>query len=76
MVTPLNSINEANHPKPTERHPMELRGEIKDVILLAAQRVLSSTTGDLSAADEAKLRAAPWRTEFPYTPNAIPSWDS
>ena len=28
-----------------------------DVILLAAQRVLSNTTGDLSAADEARLRA-------------------
>ena len=36
---------------------MELRNEIKDVILLAAQRVLSNTTGDLSAADEARLRA-------------------
>ena len=37
---------------------MELRDEIKDVILLAAKRVLSNNTGDLSAADEAKLRAA------------------
>ena len=36
---------------------MELRNEIKDVILLAAQRVLSNTAGDLSAADEARLRA-------------------
>ena len=36
---------------------MELRNEIKNVILLAAQRVLSNTAGDLSAADEARLRA-------------------
>ena len=36
---------------------MELRDEIKDVILLAAQRVLRNTIGDLSAADEARLRA-------------------
>jgi hypothetical protein len=36
---------------------MELRNEIKNVILLAAQRVLSNTTRDLSAADEARLRA-------------------
>ena len=54
----LISINEANNPKPTERDPMELRDEIKDVILLAAQRVLSNNKGDLSAADEARLRAA------------------
>ena len=33
MATSLISINEANHPKPTERHPMELRDEIKDVLL-------------------------------------------
>ena len=58
MGTLLTSINEASHPKPAERHPMELRDEIKDVILLAAKRVLSNNTGDLSAADEAKLRAA------------------
>ena len=51
------SINEPDHPKLTERHPMEIRNEIKDVILLAAQRVLSNTTEDLSAADEARLRA-------------------
>ena len=36
---------------------MELRNEIKDVILLAAQRVLSQTTEGFSEADEAKLRA-------------------
>lgn len=36
---------------------MELRNEIKDVILLAAQRAISNTTGDFSAADEARLRA-------------------
>ena len=36
---------------------MELRKEIKDVILLAAQRVISNTTGPLSADDEARLRA-------------------
>ena len=36
---------------------MEIRNEIKDVILLAAQRVLSNTTEDFSAADEARLRA-------------------
>ena len=35
---------------------MELRDEIKDVILLAAQRVLRNTIGDLSEADEARLR--------------------
>ena len=57
MGTLLNSINEANYPKPTERYPMELRGEIKDVILLAAQRVLWNAIGDLSPADEARLRA-------------------
>ena len=56
-ATLLISINEADHPKLTERHLMELRNEIKDVILLAAQRVLSNTAGDLSAADEARLRA-------------------
>ena len=36
---------------------MELRNEIKDVTLLAAQRVLGKTTGSFSEADEAKLRA-------------------
>ena len=36
---------------------MELRNEIKDVILLAAQRVLSKTTGSFSEADEATLEA-------------------
>jgi len=36
---------------------VELRNEIKDVILLAAQRVLSQTTEGFSEADEAKLRA-------------------
>ena len=36
---------------------MELRNEIKDVILISAQRVLSNTTGSLSDADEVKLRA-------------------
>ena len=56
-ATLLISINEADHPKLTERHLMELRNEIKNVILLAAQRVLSNTAGDLSAADEARLRA-------------------
>ncbi|MCY4416095.1 MAG: hypothetical protein OXE87_07280 [Chloroflexi bacterium] len=35
---------------------MELRDEIKDVILLAAQRILRNTIGDLSEADEARLR--------------------
>ena len=50
------SINEPDHPIPTERHPVELRDEIKDVILLAAQRVLRNTIGDLSEADEARLR--------------------
>ncbi len=36
---------------------MVLRKEIKDVVLLAAQRVISNTTGPLSADDEATLRA-------------------
>ncbi len=50
---------------------MELRNEIKDVILLAAQRVLSKTTGSFSEADEAKLRAnfeeriSRYNTRFP-----------
>ena len=35
---------------------MELRNEIKDVVLLAAQRVLSNTTGSFSEADGEKLR--------------------
>ena len=34
---------------------MEQRNEIKDVILLAAKRVLRNTTGGLSAGDQAKL---------------------
>ena len=36
---------------------MAVRSEIKDVILLAAQRVLQNTAGTLSGTDEARLRA-------------------
>lgn len=35
---------------------MEVRNEIKDVIMGAARRVLQSTTGDLTKADEERLR--------------------